>query len=132
MSEPVRVGTIQRTILKSDNRTQDNRLSSSEADRPADVPQGQDPHEAKAPNRRRRSWRSTAAPTAPAIDAQGNADCEIGQRGYLEGPLAPGGRYGPRRGRRPARGLGPFDLPGLRAAPTRARELGIDNLKDVP
>jgi virulence factor Mce-like protein len=44
VSEPVRGGTVQRTNLKSDNRTQDNRLSSSEAETPVDVPAGEDPH----------------------------------------------------------------------------------------
>jgi hypothetical protein len=36
-----------------------------------------------------------AQPYAPAIDAQGNADCQGGQGGYPEGPLSTGNRYGP-------------------------------------
>src|SRR5688572_26722178 len=47
VSEPVRGGTVQRTNLKSDNRVQDNRLSSSEAEVPVDVPADEDPHTAK-------------------------------------------------------------------------------------
>jgi hypothetical protein len=34
-------------------------------------------------------------PFAPAIDARGNADCQIGNSGYLDGPLARNGRYPP-------------------------------------
>jgi hypothetical protein len=32
-------------------------------------------------------------PYQPAIDAQGNADCQSGQAGYLNGPLPADGRY---------------------------------------
>ena len=42
---------------------------------------------------RRRAWRSAAStrtPYQPAIDAQGNADCQNGQVGFVRGPLAPG------------------------------------------
>jgi len=131
VSEPVRGGTVQRTNLKSDNRTQDNRLSTSEGDRPVDVPQGEDPHEAKAPNRDPLQALHGGA-YGPAIDAQGNADCVVGQRGYLEGPMAPGGRYGPSEDGGQHVVWGPFDLPGLTGGTYKARELGIDNLEDVP
>jgi hypothetical protein len=131
VSEDVRFGTIQRTNLKSDNRTQDNRVSSSDADRPADVPANEDPHEAKSPTGEPIQALHSGA-YAPAIDAQGNADCVVGQRGYLEGPLVPGGRYGPDEegGRHVV--MGPFDLPGLAGGTYKSRELGIDNLEDVP
>jgi virulence factor Mce-like protein len=131
VSEPVRGGTVQRTNLKSDNRTQDNRLSSSEAERPVDVPKDQDPHEAKAPNQDALQALHGGA-YGPAIDAQGNADCVVGQRGYLEGPLAPGGRYRPDEDGGQHLVWGPFDLPGLAGGTYKARELGIDNLEDVP
>jgi len=131
VSEPVRGGTVQRTNLKSDNRTQDNRLSSSEAERPVDVPKDQDPHEAKAPNQDALQALHGGA-YGPAIDAQGNADCVVGQRGYLEGPLAPGGRYKPDEDGGQHLVWGPFDLPGLAGGTYKARELGIDNLEDVP
>jgi hypothetical protein len=35
-------------------------------------------------------------PYGPAIDAQGNADCQGGQTGYLNGPLGRG-RYAPHK-----------------------------------
>jgi virulence factor Mce-like protein len=131
VSEPVRGGTVQRTNLKSDNRTQDNRLTDSQAEVPVDVPAGQDPHDAKAPNNEPLQALHGGA-YAPAIDAQGNADCVVGQRGYLEGPMAPGGRYGPNENGGQHLVWGPFDLPGLTGGTYKAIELGIDNLEDVP
>ena len=130
VSEPVRGGTAQRSILKTDNRTQDNRISSSEADRPADVPKGTDPKGAKDPAGdplealHRVSY-------GPAIDAAGNADCQTGQRGYMTGPFSTGNRYSPSED--PAKGGGShvvFDsnFPGL-SGPTFK---GVPNLKDVP
>ena len=111
VSEPVRGGTAQRTNLKSDNRTQDNRFSASEAERPVDVPKDQDPHTAKAPNGDALQALHGGG-YGSAIDAQGNADCIVGQRGYLEGPMKPGRALRPGRGRRPARGVGPVRPPG--------------------
>ncbi len=131
VSEPVRGGTVQRTNLKSDNRTQDNRLTTSEAERPVDVPKDQDPHDAKAPNGDALQALHGGG-YGSAIDAQGNADCVVGQRGYLEGPMQPGGRYGPGEDGGQHVVWGPFDLPGLTGGTYKARELGIDNLEDVP
>jgi hypothetical protein len=47
-SEPAGDGTMGRSLLKLGNMTQDDRLSDSNADRPADVPAGLDPQEAQA------------------------------------------------------------------------------------
>jgi hypothetical protein len=70
----------------------------------------------------------------------------VGQRGYMAGPRAPGGRY-PIEPRRPGESLnewsnraggggrlvfGPLDLPFLSGGTYKARELGIDNVEDVP
>lgn len=130
VSENVRFGTAQRSGLKGDNRTQDNRISSVDADRPADIPDNQDPQEAKDPSGdplvalHRQNY-------APAIDAQGNADCQTGQTGYLDGPLAEDFRYPPTND--PNRLGGSHvvvdpDTPGL-AGTTRK---GVKNLRDVP
>lgn len=134
-SEAVPGGTAQRVLLLSDNRTQDNRWTSTEADRPADIPRG-------------RSFKSTdpagdplvAAHTggySPAIDAQGRADCRVGQTGYLAGPAVPNGRYAPSED--PTEGGGSHvvrttDVPGaVRHGGTyKSRELGIDSIEDVP
>jgi virulence factor Mce-like protein len=132
VSEPVPGGTGQRSLLKSDNRTQDNRVSDSSADRPVDIPVGQDPQEAKAPNGDPLQALHAGA-YRNAIDSQGNADCTVGQFGYMNGPL-PGGRYPASTD--PEKGGGShvvFDngLPGLSGPTYKAHELGIKSLKDV-
>jgi virulence factor Mce-like protein len=92
-SEGVRNGTGQRVLLKSDNAVQDNRYNNVFNDRPADVPRGVDPISAKTPDGQPYVvWRDGTY--FHAIDSQGNADCEIGQSGYMRGPLG-NGRYPP-------------------------------------
>jgi len=59
----------------------------------------------------------------------------VGQRGYVTGPSVPDGRYPPSTD--PTLGGGShvvLELPGNRRAggTYKSRELGIDNLKDVP
>jgi virulence factor Mce-like protein len=138
-SEDVPEGTTFRVLIASDNRQQDNRPSDYPADRPPDVPSDRDPQDENAfPAGPRVALHGN--PYAPAIDAAGNADCQGGQTGYLDGPLADGGRYPPA----PASSdfdanraggshvvINP-DLPGLAGPTYKGRELGIDNLKDVP
>jgi hypothetical protein len=80
---------------------QNNRLSDEGADRPVDVPKGMDPRTASGPNGPLEVLHG--GPYAPAIDAQGNADCQNGQYGYLAGPLG--------KGRYPAHGPVPGDDP---------------------
>ena len=135
VSEPVPGGTGQRVLLLSDNRTQDNRWSSTEADRPADIPANQ-PFDATDPS----GDPLVAAHTggySPAVDAQGRADCRIGQTGYLAGPNVPNGRYPPSDD--PTEGGGSHvvrstEVPGMpRFGGTyKSRELGIDSIEDVP
>jgi virulence factor Mce-like protein len=89
MSEGVTNGTAERVLLKSDNRTQDNRFSNAFNDRPADLPTGVDPTTAKdAKGDPLQVFHG--GPYFPAIDAQGNADCQNGQFGYLDGPTGEG------------------------------------------
>jgi hypothetical protein len=129
VSEIVPGGTGQRTNLKSDNSQQDNRLSSSEAEVPVDVPAGEDPQQAALPTGDLQALHNGAY--SPSIDGQGNADCRIGQRGYLAGPLVPNGRYGPNEN-----GGQHVVLSGdtgiLAGGTYKSRELGIDNVEDVP
>ena len=140
VSEDVRFGTAQRSGLKSDNRTQDNRVSTSDGDKPADIPDNQDPQtdpNQGGPNARGRDQAGDPLVTLhrqnymPAIDAQGNADCQAGQTGYLDGPLAEDFRYPPSNDPNRLGGshvvLDP-DTPGL-AGTTRK---GVKNLRDVP
>ena len=130
VSEPYRFGTIQRVNLKSDNRTQDNRLSSSDADRPADVPDNLDPQTAKDPEGNPLTSLRRGA-YYPAIDAQGNADCQQGQVGFVDGPYVTGSPYPPSND--PAQGGGSHvvldsDLPGLRGPTFK----GLKSLSEVP
>jgi virulence factor Mce-like protein len=87
-------GTVEQVILKeAPNRTQDDLWSGTDNDRPMDIPADIDPDEATDP-----LGDHLAAlhgqPYSVAVDAQGNADCQIGQWGYLDGPLIPSyGRY---------------------------------------
>jgi hypothetical protein len=77
-----------------------------------------------------------ATPYQPAIDAQGNADCQNGQVGFVRGPLAPGARYGPGAlpDGTPTGGNAPVlinNFPILSGGTFKSRELGINNLQDV-
>jgi virulence factor Mce-like protein len=90
-SEGVQRGTAERVLLKSDNMVQDNRFNNVFNDRPVDLPRGVDPTTAKAPDGSALEV-FHGGPYYPAIDAQGNADCQNGQFGYLDGPLGKG-RY---------------------------------------
>ncbi|HEX8066810.1 MAG TPA: MlaD family protein [Thermoleophilaceae bacterium] len=126
VSEPVRGGTGQRVNLKSDNRTQDDRYSATDADKPADVAKDLDPQTARDQAGDPLVALHRAA-YEPAIDAQGNADCQAGQRGFLDGPLATGNRYadGEIGGNHVVLDS---NFPGL-SGPTYK---GVPNLKDVP
>jgi hypothetical protein len=138
-SEGVANGTAERVLLKDDNMMQDNRYSDVFSDRPVDIPTGVDPTTAETPNGPAESYHG--GPYYPAIDAQGNADCQNGQFGYVDGPLG--------KGRYPAHGPVPNDpayrtfnqqfaggshaiyvddLPGL----SGTTFTGVKNLKDVP
>jgi hypothetical protein len=140
-SEGVSNGTAERVLLKSDNSVQDNRYSDVFNDRPPDVPSDQDPLTAKAPNGQPLEI-FHGGPYFPAIDAQGNADCQNGQFGFLVGPLG-GSRYKAHRslpGDDPmntnwsrkyaggSHGVSVDNSPGL-AGPTFT---GVANLRDVP
>jgi hypothetical protein len=92
-------------------------------------------------------FRLYAPPYSPAIDAQGNADCQLGQTGYPNGALGPG-RYHPGElkdaseehglpipdevGTGTNGAITDNNLPGLSGGTYKSRELGIDNLRDVP
>jgi virulence factor Mce-like protein len=85
-------GTAFNSLLNSTNRTQDNRPSDFPADRPADVPVEQDSQVVTDPTGEPLT-KNLTQPYPPAIDAQGNADCQAGQWGYIE--QWGDGRYGP-------------------------------------
>ena len=128
-------GTTQNQGVRTVNAEQPNAYSNIEASRPYDTPEGMNPLGAKDPTGMSLG-RQYATPYQPAIDAQGNADCQNGQDGFVRGPLAPGARYGPGTlsDGTPTGGNGPVvisDFPILSGGTFKSRELGIDNLEDV-
>ena len=136
ISEGTTNGAAERVLLKDDNtNTQDNRWGDFPADRPADVPRNIDPSNATTSTGTAREAAHTQ-PFAPAIDAQGNADCQIGNTGYIDGPLVKHGRYPPADDSNDfdaahaggSHVVADADTPGL-AGPTF---LGVPRLSDVP
>jgi virulence factor Mce-like protein len=139
-SEGVAAGTGERVLLKNDNGVQDNRFNNVFNDRPPDVPSDQDPRTRKVNGQALEIFHG--GPYYPAIDAQGNADCQNGQFGYMVGPFGTS-RYKPHKslpGDDPANtqwsrmfagashGVSADNSPGL-AGTTFT---GVPNLRDVP
>jgi virulence factor Mce-like protein len=131
-----KAGTAQNQGVKFMNSEQANSYGTTESSRNVDIPPGQKARGAK--DAKGDDLHRLMAPLyGPAIDAQGNADCQRGQEGFPNGPLATGARYG--KGELPdgtaAGGNAPNtdnDYPILSGGTFKSRELGIDNLKDVP
>jgi virulence factor Mce-like protein len=93
LSATIPGGTYQRQLLNSSSSgnneedPQDNRVNTYEADRPADAPANRDPiNDTDRGGDFLQVLHGQVA--GPAIDAQGNADCQSGQTGYLAGPLS--------------------------------------------
>jgi hypothetical protein len=73
--------------VRDDNAsTQPGKLGTSSNYRPADLPTNVDPKTTKLASGDYAQVQHTQK-YGPAIDAAGNADCELGQSGYLSGPL---------------------------------------------
>jgi len=144
-------GTAQGQGVKNANAEQPNSFMSTDAPRPADVPPlGPRPmgwNDAPARGAEfndEPASRLFGTPYPPAVDAQGNADCQIGQTGYPNGPLTePWTRYGPGYVPNPdgsnsdiptggSFSVAISDYPVLTGGTYKSRELGIDNLRDVP
>jgi hypothetical protein len=140
---PTGGGTVLNQNVKMVNNDQANSQGSSESSRAWGIPPTMDPIGAKDPNGNALG-RVYSAPYNPAIDAQGNADCQIGQHGWMRGPLTTDARYG--------RAIVPGsvdaqhpqgidsggswavtnnDFAGLRGGTYVTRRLGIKNLRDV-
>jgi virulence factor Mce-like protein len=127
------------TVLQNNNKLVDtgqkNTFGSATGSRDVDVPPDQDPRGAEKNGQPQ--MRLYGIPYSPAVDAQGNADCQVGQYGFPKGPLSTGARYG--RGTlpdgTPSGGNWPItdnNLPGLRGGTYNSRRLGINNVRDVP
>ena len=138
LSDGVNNGTVERILIRFVNGEQDNRYNAA-SDRPVDIP-ADEPKDETGPDGTQLSAFHGATNT-PAIDARGNADCQLGQTGYLDGPLTENGRYPPlpadrfREGNQDLGGgshvVTKSDLPGLAGPTFQARRLGIRSLRDV-
>jgi virulence factor Mce-like protein len=107
ISEGTPNGTAQRVLVKLDNSESDNRITDF-GDRPDDLPNNVDPTGARN-NEGSALYTLHGQPYSPAIDAQGNANCEAGQWGYLDRFPNSIGRYPPQNGTRDSNPLGNFD-----------------------
>jgi virulence factor Mce-like protein len=129
-------GTVQNQGAKTVNVLQPNNYGTVHSSRNVDIPPGSNAHEATFAGAHAHRLQAPLMPY-PAIDAQGNADCQRGQEGYPAGKFSTGGRYGAGvlSDGTPAGGNAPItdpDYPILSGGTFVTRELGIDNLEDVP
>jgi hypothetical protein len=141
---PDKSGTVQNQGAKHVNGEQPNNYATILSSRNVDVPPGMHARGAKSPldgsmGPPGQPIHRLQAPLYPypAIDAQGNADCQRGQEGYPNGPFTTGGRYGPGAlsDKTPAGGNAPItdpDYPILSGGTFESIENGIDHLEDVP
>ena len=123
-------GTSERILAKLVDTQQPNSLGTTESTHPVDVPREQDP-QAEPPKQALHAQFAN-----PAVDGGGRADCQVGQTGYPN-RLVTGGRYPPDDAAGGFTGGGSHvvvdgDTPGLAGGTFKARELGIDNVKEVP
>jgi virulence factor Mce-like protein len=136
ISEDLGTGTGERVLLKDDGtNSQNGKFGELTGSRSADIIPSMalhgndDPTTAKTndPNNPPAEV-AHLTPYAAAVDAQGNADCEDGQFGWIDGPLnPPWGRYG--KGTYGGNHtITQMTFPTL-AGPTFD---GVNNLKDVP
>src|ERR671918_765604 len=128
-SSPVPGGASERILAKLAGGTQENNLQSTESTRPVDVPADEDPQASNEQSLHTQKG-------APAVDASGRADCQVGQSGYLD-RLITDGRYPPDNAAGGFQGGGSHvvldpNTPGLAGGTWKARELGIDHVEDVP
>ncbi|HEX4735220.1 MAG TPA: MlaD family protein [Thermoleophilaceae bacterium] len=95
ISEEVTGGTSEVVLVKTGSNFQNHALSQNEGERPADVPANVDPQTYVDPAGNHYQTLHGEA-YSPAVDAQGHADCQVGQYGYMDGPLnGPDAKYPP-------------------------------------
>jgi phospholipid/cholesterol/gamma-HCH transport system substrate-binding protein len=90
---PTGGGTVLQQGVKLVDNDQPNSYGTSEGSRPVDIPADENPigynrQPGDHPQMRLYAW-----PYPPAVDAQGNADCQGASAGYIKGPLASNARY---------------------------------------
>jgi phospholipid/cholesterol/gamma-HCH transport system substrate-binding protein len=144
MSESVTGGTSEVVLVRTGTDEQDHSFNQDESERAADVPANRDPQKFVDPAGNHYQTLHGQA-YSPAVDAQGNADCQAGQYGYIDGPwngadtkykpanIAEGQSFEDWEN---TSGGGSHtasrqDLPGLAGPTFVGQRLGIDNVKDV-
>jgi ABC-type transporter Mla subunit MlaD len=123
-------GTSERILAKLVDTQQPNSLGSTESTHPVDVPSNEDPQGEPAKQSLHTQY------GGPAVDGSGRADCQAGQTGYPDRVVS-NPRYPPDSSAGGFTGGGSHvavdgNTPGLAGGTFKARELGIDHLKDVP
>ena len=132
---PDGAGTNQAQGAKNVNPLQANNYGTTESSRPVDIMPGENARDATFAGEP--AHRLQGPLYSPAIDAQGNADCQRGQEGYPNKSFTTGARYGPgvlSDGTPTGANASVTDpnYPILSGGTFKTRELGIDNLADVP
>ncbi|MEA2424849.1 MAG: phospholipid/cholesterol/gamma-HCH transport system substrate-binding protein [Thermoleophilaceae bacterium] len=143
MSESVTGGTSEVVLVRSGTNQQEHSFGQTESERPADVPSNKDPQTYVDPAGDHYQTLHGEA-YSPAVDAQGNADCQGGQYGYLDGPYSLNSKYPPadiganesfksweNRAGGGSHTTSRMDHPGLAGPTFSGTRLGITSLKDV-
>ena len=147
ISEGVQNGTSEVVLVRTGTNDQGHALNQVESERPADVPSNVDPQTFVDTQGDHYQVLHGEA-YGPAVDAQGNADCQAGQYGYMNGPLnGPDAKYPPSSLDNPtapnafkdwenAHGGAShtstlMDHPGLAGPTFVGAKLGINNVRDV-
>jgi virulence factor Mce-like protein len=148
ISEDVTGGTSEVVLVKTGTNFQEHSFNQNESERPADVPANVDPQKYVDPSGNHYQIAHLEA-YSPAVDARGNADCQAGQYGYIDGPRnAPDAKYKPANLDNPQDpnafknwentvGGGShtstlMDHPGLAGPTFVGQKLGIQSLRQVP
>jgi virulence factor Mce-like protein len=144
MAEGVTGGTSEVVLVRTGTNDQKHGFNSSAGERPADVPANVDPQTyVDAQGDHYHVLHGEAY--SPAVDAQGNADCQAGQYGYINGPYNGATPYPPadlkpgetmqqweNRAGGGSHTSSRMDHPGLAGPTFVGARLGINNVKDVP
>jgi virulence factor Mce-like protein len=144
MSEDVTGGTSEVVLVRTGTHEQGHNFGASDSERPADVPSNWDPQNS-VDTAGDKLHVGHLEPYSPAVDAQGNADCQAGQYGYIDGPSNPeGAKYAPAE-IKPGESFADWenragggshtstnnDHPGLAGPTFVGQKLGIDSIDDV-
>jgi ABC-type transporter Mla subunit MlaD len=144
MSEDVTGGTSEVVLVRTGTSDQKHSFNQDEGERAADVPANVDP-QTYVDKQGDHFQVLHGEAYSPAVDAHGNADCQVGQYGYMDGPLnSPDAKYPPadikpgesfndweKRAGGASHTSTLMDHPGLAGPTFVGQKLGINSTKDV-